>query len=195
MPYLIQRVSAAILLVVLSPILAVATAAVRVRDGAPVIYRGTRYGLRGKRFLQYKIRTMVNDADLLLESHVPGETAMRVTSVGAVLRKTSLDELPQLVNVVRGEMALVGPRPLIDLVFERVDPSHPRFQVLPGITGLAQVSGRNFLPWSERLKLDEQYVQSRSVGADVAILAKTIRVALAQSDIAPDRNPEQVLDI
>lgn len=193
-PYTLQRVLAALALVVLAPPLVAVAIIARARHGAPVLYRGIRYGRNRVPFEQFKFRSMVNDADSLLDANGDANIA-RITEFGGLLRRTSVDEIPQLINIVRGDMAIVGPRPLIDKVFERVDEDHPRFDVLPGLTGLAQINGRNFTPWSQRLEFDAQYAKNRSFAGDVKILAHTVVRVLSGSDIAADRNSKDVLDI
>ena len=158
----LQRLLALGGLIVLSPVLALTAAAILVFTGGPVIYRAERIGSGRRSFVQLKFRTMINGADQLLDGELGAPTATRVTRVGALLRKSSLDELPQLWNVVRGDMALVGPRPLLPAVADRIPADHRRYSVLPGITGLAQISGRNELLWSKRLQLDAEYAASRS---------------------------------
>ena len=158
-------------LVVLAPGLALIAAAIRVSMGRPVLYRQERPGLGGEIFRIVKFRTMSQERDAggrLL----PDEE--RVTRLGQWLRKTSLDELPELVNVVRGEMSLVGPRPLVKAYLPRYSPEQARrHEVKPGLTGLAQVSGRNALSWSERFALDVHYVDHQSLALDLRILALT----------------------
>lgn len=184
---------AAVMLVVLAPLYALISLMVLLRMGRPVLYRGTRVGRDRQEFSQLKFRSMVRNADSLL-SEDGIATTTRVTPLGSALRKTSLDELPQLVNIVRGEMVFVGPRPLLPEVAERV-PTHSRYDVLPGLTGLAQISGRNMLPWSKRLLLDAEYVASRSPSTDLKIVVRTIIQVVRGRDIAPDRNPQQVMDL
>jgi len=158
---LLDRAGAAAALVVLSPVLALLAVAVVVDSGRPVFFRQPRLGRDGRPFRMVKFRTMrpgapaafLPDGSTLVEASDP-----RVTRVGRILRETSLDELPQLLNVLRGEMSLVGPRP--DLVEQRAlydgEDAH-KLRVRPGITGLSQVSGRNGLPWRDRLKIDARY--------------------------------------
>lgn len=196
MPYSLQRLAAGALLVTLSPLLAAISVAIVVLEGRPVFYRGPRLGKDRKTFDQLKFRSMVRDADRLLSGPLGTDAPKgRVTRIGKLLRSTSLDELPQLVNIAQGEMALVGPRPLLPDLADRIDADHPRFDVLPGLTGLSQVSGRNELVWSQRLVLDAEYVENRSLLNDLRILLRTVRVVALREGIAPDRNSAAVLDI
>ena len=159
-------------LVVLSPVLLVIALAVRVRMGAPVLFRQTRPGRGGRPFELLKFRTMTDrrghDGELLPD-------AERLTWVGRLLRKTSLDELPELVNVVRGDMSLVGPRPLLVEYLDLYSPEEARrHEVRPGITGWAQVNGRNATSWDERFAHDVYYVDHRSMRLDLHILKRTV---------------------
>jgi lipopolysaccharide/colanic/teichoic acid biosynthesis glycosyltransferase len=164
-----------------APVLIVAAIAIRLETHGPVIYRQPRVGKRGARFEMLKLRTMVVGAD-----PTPEETweplrqgDPRVTRVGALLRRTSLDELPNLVNVLRGEMAIVGPRPTIEAQVEQYTPrQRRRLEVKPGITGWAQVNGRASLSWEQRIELDVWYVDNRSSALDLRILARTLRLLL-----------------
>ncbi|MER2560517.1 MAG: sugar transferase [Myxococcaceae bacterium] len=158
-------------LLVTGPALLGAAAAVRATLGAPVFFRQRRPGLHGKPFEIWKFRTMTDakapDGRLLPDSE-------RLTAVGRFLRGSSLDELPQLLNVLKGEMSLVGPRPLLMQYLERYDARQARrHEVAPGITGLAQVRGRNSLSWEEKFELDVQYVERWSLLLDLQILAET----------------------
>lgn len=158
-------------LLVTGPALLGAAAAVRATLGAPVFFRQRRPGLHGKPFEIWKFRTMTDakapDGRLLPDSE-------RLTAVGRFLRGSSLDELPQLLNVLKGEMSLVGPRPLLMQYLERYDARQARrHEVPPGITGLAQVRGRNSLSWEEKFELDVQYVERWSLLLDLQILAET----------------------
>ena len=159
-------------LVAASPAMLVVAALVRTMIGTPVLFRQSRPGLNGRPFTLVKFRTMseTRDADGALL-----DDARRMTALGRWLRRTSLDELPELVNVIRGEMSLVGPRPLLMQYLERYSPRQARRHELPpGITGLAQVSGRNLLTWEDRFELDVWYVEHRSLGLDIKILAQTV---------------------
>jgi lipopolysaccharide/colanic/teichoic acid biosynthesis glycosyltransferase len=168
-------------LLVLSPALAVLALVVRLTQGAPVFYRQARGGYRNRLFSIYKFRSMrdANDAD---GRPLPDE--QRLTKVGKLLRTTSLDELPELLNVLRGEMSLVGPRPLMAKYLERYTPEQARrHDVLPGITGWAQINGRNAIGWEEKFALDLWYVDHWSFGLDVKILALTVLKALRREGI------------
>jgi len=173
---------------VFSPLLAALAAAVRLDSRGPIIFRQTRIGLGGRPFVVYKFRSMDpvwTDALVLFagsDGHLRHKVRddPRVTRVGRFLRRTSLDELPQLVNVVRGEMSLVGPRPeLPGIVAEYAPWQHQRHQLRPGITGWWQVQGRSELPMHEHTELDIYYVQHVSLGLDLRILWRTIRVVFS----------------
>jgi sugar transferase EpsL len=179
---LFDRTVAAVALLVLSPLLLLAALLVRISMGAPVLFRQTRPGHRGKPFAFLKFRTMSNAVD---ERGAPLPDEQRLTRVGRLLRSTSLDELPQLINVLKGDMSLVGPRPLLMSYLERYSPEQMRrHDVLPGITGWAQVHGRNALPWAERLALDVWYVDHRSLAVDLRIIIKTIRAVVFREGIS-----------
>lgn len=166
-------------LVVSLPVQAVVAIAVRATMGRPVLFRQQRPGLQGRPFHLVKFRTMT-DATCEDDAHATS----RVTRTGAVLRATSLDELPTLWNVVRGDMSLVGPRPLLMNYLGRYTPEQARrHEVRPGVTGLAQVSGRNAVSWDERLALDVEYVDRRSLRLDLQIILRTVGAVLRRSDI------------
>jgi lipopolysaccharide/colanic/teichoic acid biosynthesis glycosyltransferase len=161
-------------LVVASPLLGLAALAVKLEDGGPVLYRQTRVGRDGEDFELLKLRTMVVGAETMGAGLAVNEGDSRITRVGRALRKLSLDELPQLWNVVRGDMSVVGPRPTLRYQVERYTPhQRRRLDVKPGITGWAQVHGRASLPWEERIELDVWYVEHRSPRLELKILAKT----------------------
>jgi lipopolysaccharide/colanic/teichoic acid biosynthesis glycosyltransferase len=187
----VDIVGALILLTLVLPLLALAVAAVAADSRGPVLFRQTRHGLDGRTFTMLKFRTMVRDASSQVHrdfiahlvsgdgSHPAGTLKKltadaRVTRVGRVLRATSIDELPQLVNVLRGEMSLVGPRPALSYELEHYRPEHfERFWVRPGLTGLWQVSGRSELGFVEMLTLDTEYARHHGPRLDFAILART----------------------
>jgi len=163
-------------LLVASPLLAVAALAVKLEDGGPVLYRQTRVGRDGTDFELLKLRTMVVGAEGMGAGLAVNRGDTRITRTGRLLRKLSLDELPQLWNVVRGEMSVIGPRPTLRYQVEQYDErQRHRLDVKPGITGWAQVNGRAVLPWAERIELDVWYVEHRSPLLDLRILARTPR--------------------
>jgi len=167
----IDVIGAGILLVVVSPILLVASALVAACLGWPVVFRQARLGLGGRPFYVLKLRTMTNSVDT---SGEPLPDAARLTRLGRALRGTSIDELPQLANVIAGEMSLVGPRPLFASYAELYSAEQRRrHDVRPGLTGLAQVSGRNALTWDQRFALDVWYVDHLSLATDAWILWRT----------------------
>ena len=157
-----------------APLMLAAMAAVRIETPGPVFYRQRRVGLNGETFEMLKLRTMVDGAEHVGAGLRIDEGDARITRVGTLLRRTSLDELPNLLNVVRGEMSVIGPRPTIPSQVERyTERQRRRLCVKPGITGWAQVNGRAALPWSERIELDLHYVEHRSLALDLRILART----------------------
>ena len=161
-------------LLVSSPLLGVAALAVKLGDGGPVLYRQTRVGRNGKDFELLKLRTMVVGAETMGAGYAVNEGDSRITRAGRILRRLSHDELPQLWNVVRGEMSVIGPRPTLRYQVERYDErQRRRLEVKPGITGWAQIHGRAALPWAERIELDVWYVEHRSPMVDVRILLQT----------------------
>jgi len=165
---------AGLTLVVTSPVLAAAAVAIKVEDRGPVLYRQRRVGKDGEEFELLKLRTMVVGAETMGKGFAVDEGDPRITHVGRILRRLSLDELPQLWNVVRGEMSVIGPRPTLAYQVERYTPhQRRRLDVRPGITGWAQVHGRATLPWEERIELDVWYVENRTLRLDLKILAKT----------------------
>ena len=173
----IDVAGAAAALVVLSPLLAVVAVLVRVRMGPPVLFRQLRPGREGRPFELRKFRTMTDqrgpDGALLPD-------AQRLTALGRFLRRTSIDELPELVNVVRGDMSLVGPRPLLMEYLPRYSPEQARrHEVRPGVTGWTQVNGRNALTWDEKFALDVWYVDHRSTRLDLEILGRTVSQVLS----------------
>jgi lipopolysaccharide/colanic/teichoic acid biosynthesis glycosyltransferase len=171
---LLDAASAALGLAVASPVLAGAALAIKLDDGGPVLYRQRRVGLNGEEFELLKLRTMVEDAEQKGAGYAVNEGDPRITRVGRALRRLSLDELPQLWNVVRGDMSLVGPRPTLAYQIERYTPrQRRRLEVKPGITGWAQIHGRARLPWEDRIELDVWYVEHRSPWLDLKILART----------------------
>jgi lipopolysaccharide/colanic/teichoic acid biosynthesis glycosyltransferase len=169
-------------LIVLAPVLAAVAAVIRVVDGPPILFRQRRSGRGGRPFELMKFRTMRDAAPGATWD--PSTDSHRLTRVGRLLRTTSLDELPTLINVVRGDMSLVGPRPLPVAYLPRYsDTQARRLEVRPGITGWAQVQGRNTLTWDDRFALDVWYVDHRSLRLDFRILARTIGYVLRREGI------------
>jgi lipopolysaccharide/colanic/teichoic acid biosynthesis glycosyltransferase len=165
---------ASVALALASPVLGLAALAVKLEDGGPVLYRQRRVGLRGEEFELVKLRTMMEGAERQGAGWAVNEGDPRITRVGRFLRRLSLDELPQLWNVVRGDMSLIGPRPTLAYQVERYTPrQRRRLEVKPGITGWAQIHGRARLPWEERIELDVWYVEHRSPLVDLKILLRT----------------------
>ena len=174
---LLDIAGAALGLVVTAPLLALSVVAIRLETPGSPIYRQRRVGRDGRAFELYKLRTMVSGAEHVGAGLAINEGDPRITRVGAVLRRFSLDELPNLVNVLRGDMAIVGPRPTIQAqVDQYTTRQRRRLEVKPGITGWAQVHGRASLPWDERIELDVWYVDHRSLLLDLRILARTARM-------------------
>jgi lipopolysaccharide/colanic/teichoic acid biosynthesis glycosyltransferase len=170
-------VLAAALLAVAAPLLALAALAIRLESRGPVFYRQLRVGRDGEPFELWKLRTMVPGAELMGAGIYVLEGDARITRVGRMLRRFSLDELPNLVNVLRGDMAIVGPRPTVQEQVDRyTDRQRRRLEVKPGITGWAQINGRTSLSWPERIELDVWYVEHRSMRLDLRILARTARM-------------------
>ena len=178
---LLDIVLSVIGLVVLSPVIGYLAWRIRREMGSPVLFRQTRPGLHGQPFQMLKFRTMRDaldgDGNLLPD-------AERITQLGRFLRSSSLDELPELWNVLRGDMSLVGPRPLLmEYLDYYTDEEMLRHTVRPGVSGLAQVSGRNAITWNDRLSYDVQYVKTRSLALDLKIIAKTIRQVIKREGV------------
>src|SRR2546423_9199320 len=167
-------VGASIGLALASPVLAAAALAIKLEDRGPVLYRQRRVGHRGRDFDLLKLRTMVVGAEQQGAGFAVNRGDPRITRTGRLLRRLSLDELPQLWNVVRGDMSLIGPRPTLRYQVEQYTPrERRRLDVKPGLTGWAQVNGRTRLPWDERIELDVWYVEHRSPLVDLKILLRT----------------------
>jgi lipopolysaccharide/colanic/teichoic acid biosynthesis glycosyltransferase len=187
MPRAADIAIAGLALLLLSPVLLAAAIAIKLGSRGPVFYRQRRVGLNGAEFEMLKLRTMVEGSDPVGVGTVVTRDDPRVTAAGRVLRRTSLDEIPNLVNVLRGEMAIVGPRPTIPAqVRDYTLRQHRRHEVRPGITGWAQVQGRAGIPWEERIDLDVYYVDHRSAALDARILLKTLRLLVTGHGLAPD---------
>ena len=169
-------------LILISPLILLVAILVRIRHGRPILFSQVRPGYRGELFTVRKFRTMTDDRDSQ-GNLLPDEK--RLTPLGRFLRASSLDELPELVNVLKGEMSLVGPRPLLIQYLERYSPEQARrHDVLPGISGWAQVNGRNALTWEDKFRLDVWYVDNWSLWLDIKILALTLWKAIKQEGIS-----------
>jgi lipopolysaccharide/colanic/teichoic acid biosynthesis glycosyltransferase len=170
---------ASILLVVASPLLLTAIIAIRLESPGSPIYKQRRIGKDGEPFELLKLRTMVTGAEHIGAGLAVNEGDPRITRVGALLRRFSLDELPNLINVLRGEMSLVGPRPTVQVQVDRyTERQRRRLDTRPGITGWAQVNGRASLPWGERIELDLRYLEEASLRHDLRIMALSVRMVL-----------------
>jgi len=171
-------------LLLAAPVLAVAALAIRLESRGPIVYRQARSGLNGHEFEVLKLRTMVDGAEHIGAGLAINRNDSRITRVGAFLRRTSIDELPNLLNVLCGEMSLIGPRPTLPVQVEQYTPrQRGRLQIKPGITGWAQVNGRATLPWPERIELDLYYIEHRSLALDLRILKRTVAMVLGGSDL------------
>jgi lipopolysaccharide/colanic/teichoic acid biosynthesis glycosyltransferase len=167
-----------------APVLALAALSIRLESPGPVLYRQARSGLHGRRFDVLKLRTMIPGAEHVGAGLAINEGDPRITRVGAFLRRTSLDELPNLLNVLRGEMSLIGPRPTLPVqVAQYTERQRGRLAVKPGITGWAQVNGRASLPWAQRIELDLYYIEHRSLALDLRILWRTVAMVLGGSGL------------
>src|SRR5215213_8143297 len=167
--------------------MAVCALLIKLESGRPVFYRQRRVGRHGRPFQLWKLRTMVPGAEAMGAGIYVLEGDPRITRVGRMLRRFSFDELPNLLNVLEGDMALVGPRPTIQEQVDRyTDRQRRRLEVKPGITGWAQVNGRTSLPWPERIELDVWYVDNRSLALDLRILARTARMLLTGRGLYSD---------
>jgi lipopolysaccharide/colanic/teichoic acid biosynthesis glycosyltransferase len=187
MPRALDIAIAAIALILLSPLLLAAAIAIKLGSRGPVLYRQRRVGLHGEEFEMLKLRTMIEGSDPVGVGTVVTRGDPRVTAAGRILRRTSLDEIPNLLNVLHGEMAIIGPRPTIPAQVAAYTPhQHRRHEVRPGITGWAQVQGRAGIPWEERIELDVHYVDHRSPALDARILVKTLRLLVTGQGLAPD---------
>jgi lipopolysaccharide/colanic/teichoic acid biosynthesis glycosyltransferase len=165
---------AGVSLVLVSPLLGLAALATKLESGGPILYRQTRVGRHGEDFEVLKLRTMVVGAEMLGAGYAIDQGDARITRVGRILRRTSIDELPQLWNIVRGDMSVIGPRPTLRYQVEQYDERQQRrLEIRPGLTGWAQVQGRASLPWADRIELDVWYVDNRSPRIDLEILLRT----------------------
>ena len=183
------------LAIVILPIILIAACLIKIEDRGPVFYRQERIGKDAKIFYIFKLRTMIVDADRYLDASGK-PTRPRVTRTGRILRSYSLDEFPQLLNIIMGEMALIGPRPILPIMLPYLtEKERRRFLIKPGVAGLAQVKGRNLLKWSRRFHYDLIYVARMSFCLDCWIAYTTIMSVIFKINVALDRNPSQVNDV
>jgi lipopolysaccharide/colanic/teichoic acid biosynthesis glycosyltransferase len=192
---IIDRLLAAVAIIVLSPVLIAVALSVRLRMGSPVLFTQTRIGIGGRPFRIVKFRTMVNDAESLGGGYMPEELDL-IPPLGALLRRTSLDELPQLFNILRGELAIVGPRPALPSQYERYSSRQAgRVAVPQGLTGLAQVRHRNDAPWSVRIETDLEYIAKIGPRIDLKILVATVDRVFRGSGVRTDQVAADVDDL
>lgn len=182
------RLLALLIFIILSPILLIISLKVKKEMGSPILFKQERAGLHGIPFYIYKFRSMTNETDETGKL-LPGY--QRITTFGNFLRKSSLDELPQLINVIKGELTLVGPRPL-HVEYNQLYNEHQkkRLDVKPGITGLAQINGRNNISWEEKFNLDVEYVEKQNIFFDMMIILKTVIKVFKRDGINPDNQKE-----
>jgi lipopolysaccharide/colanic/teichoic acid biosynthesis glycosyltransferase len=179
-----------VLLVLLLPLLLIIALGIKMDSRGPVLFKQKRLSKNGKMFTIYKFRSMINNAEIIGTGLFNYQNDFRVTRIGRFLRKTSIDELPQLINIIKGDLSVVGPRPPVSYElgsYEKLSPIFKRrFDVLPGVTGLAQISGRNELPWDIKVAYDNQYIDlfgKYGLGLDMWIIAKTIHKVFFMEDI------------
>lgn len=191
-----DRLFAIVFFILLSPLFILIAVAIKINDGGPVFFHQLRPGIDSKLFKIWKFRSMIVNADEFLNTKGQPIVGDRVTTVGKVLRRASFDELPQLLNIIRGEMSVVGPRPMsVEHLSKLTSEQRRRFAMRPGVTGLAQVNGRNTLKWSRRIDYDLDYIENFSLWLDFKILLKTVFVVFSQEGVVLDRNPEHVNDL
>jgi len=191
--HILDRFFSILLFILLFPLMLLISILIGING--PIFFTQPRLGKDGKVFNIIKFRTMIVNADDYLDSN-GSPTRDRVTKIGKILRVTSLDEIPQLFNIILGQMSFIGPRPTLVSHWNRYTKEQKkRFKMLPGITGWAQVCGRNEIPWSKRIELDIEYINNFSLWFDVFIVLKTINVIFRKEDISMDRNTSSVDDL
>jgi lipopolysaccharide/colanic/teichoic acid biosynthesis glycosyltransferase len=191
----IDRVIAGAMLLILSPLLAIIAISIRLRMGRPILFRQQRVGRFGEPFEIIKFRTMIENAEEIGGGYIPTELNL-VPPLGQFLRSTSLDELPQLVNIFKGQMSFVGPRPALPQQYARYTPEQARRVLVPqGITGLAQIAYRNEATWSRRIAKDLEYVESVGFITDVRLLIRTVSKVLRSDGIVNDQRAVEVDDL
>ena len=193
--YIIDRLFAAVMLVVFSPVMVAIVIALMRSQGRPIMFRQQRVGRHGEIFTILKFRTMIEGAEEIGDGYLVDDQQL-VTPMGEWLRKTSLDELPQLINILRGDMAIIGPRPSVIDQYERYSAfQRRRLEVLPGVTGLAQVTYRVDAPWSKRIELDVEYIDRVSPALDATIAIRTVARILSGADSRWDQPRDEVDDL
>ncbi len=182
--HLFDFLFSAILLLILSPLLLIVAIIIRLESPGPIFFKQERIGKDGKLFVIYKFRSMVNNAEKMANGQQLTQNDSRITGFGHFIRNWSIDELPQLINILIGDMSVIGPRPTIKRQVERYTDYHrKRLNMRPGVTGWAQVNGRNSLPWAKRIDLDIWYVENYSLLLDLKIFFKTFKVALLREGL------------
>lgn len=186
MKRLLDLLLSSLLLIILFPIVLLTALVIRIKLGSPILFKQQRPGLHGKIFVLYKFRSMTDERDSFGKL-LPDQ--IRLTSFGKFLRKCSLDEFPQLINVIKGDMSLIGPRPLLtDYLPLYTKEQAKRHNVRPGITGWAQVNGRNAITWEEKFKLDVWYVENRNFVLDLKILFLTVKKVIVSDGISNENH-------
>lgn len=189
---IIDKVFAFLLIIILSPLFIIVSLSIKLDSKGPIIFKQQRLGRNGKPFTIYKFRTMVDNAEKMGSGIFTSKNDNRITRVGKILRKTSIDELPQLINILKGEMSFIGPRPPLvhhPYRYEDYDETQIlRFSILPGITGYAQAYARNSIKWPERIKMDVYYYRNFSLWFDLKIFIKTILTIITSKGTYSDRN-------
>lgn len=195
MKYLLDRVFSCILLIVLCPLFIFISVLIKLDSKGPVMFIQQRVGKNQKLFNIYKFRTMIPDAINIGNGVYTEENDPRITRIGRFLRKTSLDEIPQLLNIFWGDMSFIGPRPTLEYqVKQYSDFQKKRLIMKPGVTGLAQISGRNSISWPERIKYDVQYVENWSLGLDLKIFLKTFSVIFKREGLYGEKEKFLIKD-
>ena len=190
---LMDLIISLLVLVILIPVFIIIALVIKVGDRGPVFFQQERIGLYGKKFSICKFRTMVVNAEKMGAGVFVEEEDTRITKAGKFLRHTSLDELPQLINILRGEMSLVGPRPTLPYQVENYDHRQiKRLNVKPGVTGWAQINGRSSLSWPERIELDLWYIKNWSLWMDLKIIFKTLKVVLEKRNLYKTVNNDPI---
>ncbi|CEO26536.1 sugar transferase [Paraclostridium sordellii] len=178
--------------ILISPIFLLIAIAIKIDSPGPIFFKQIRGGKDNKYFKIYKFRTMCDNAEQMGLGYKTNSSDPRITKIGNILRKTSLDELPQLINIIRGEMSIVGPRPALTVQTDNYDPyEKKRLNMKPGVTGYAQVNGRNSLSWDEKIELDRFYIDNFNLILDIKILFKTVGVVLKPYEIYTDSKKEK----